>query len=122
MKYDVLFDSEYAYRVATVVLACAESGMSEMLIPDIVHKAMIPQSSVRYWIDIFESCGFIETVRYGYRKNSICHESRHVIIHIPNKKNLNHLYAYMWIQQWELNFLAQLQKPRQHLRLVPKAA
>ena len=107
-KYDTLFPSENAYRVITVLLACCENGEKEVLLPDITHKAKIHYNVARYWINIFDTCGFVNITRYENRENINCMPNRHVIVHLEDESELINLYNYMWIQRWEWKFIEDL--------------
>jgi len=106
--------------VATVLLACAESGDTEALVPDIAKMAKIHYSIALYWINIFESCGFINVTRYENRENAISRHNRHIVVHTTAQKRLSNLYNYMWLQHWEQKFLAGIGE--KHLSLVERAA
>ncbi len=121
-KYDTLFPSKNAFRVATVLLACAENGMHEILVPDIAHKAMIDYGTALYWIDIFATYEFIPINRYENRENGICRNNRHIIIGLTRKKKLAYLYNYMWLQKWAQELMNDLDVKPSHLKLVQDAA
>ncbi|PID52301.1 MAG: hypothetical protein CR972_02390 [Candidatus Moraniibacteriota bacterium] len=109
---EVLFNSENAYRVATTLMALVEIGLKEALIPDIATKANISQTATRYWIDTFESCKFISTTRYKHRKNAIRNNFPHIIVHMDKKEKISYLYNYMWLQEWEKRFCADIIPPK----------
>ncbi len=121
-KYDTLFPSKNAFRIATVLLACAENDMKEILVPDIAHKAMIDYGVALYWIDVFATCGFIRINRYENRENEICYKNRHIIVHLTTKKRLSHLYNYMWLQKWEQELMDDLSVKSSHLTLIQNVA
>ena len=106
-KHDTLF-TESAYRVISVLLACCEQGDKEVLLPDIAHKAKISYSTVLNWINIFNTCGFIDITRYENRKNINCMPNRHIIVHLTDELGLVNLYNYMWLQRWEQQFMEDL--------------
>ncbi len=108
VRRELLFNNENAYRVTTILLALSQGGLEETLIPDIAIKANISRSVAGYWIDIFESCGFIATTRYEHRKDAICKKQPHIIVHMKSKKKIAYLYNYMWLQKWEARFCADI--------------
>jgi hypothetical protein len=120
METKTLFPSENAYRIAAALLACTESNMTEVLIPDIARAAKVNYCTALYWIDIFEVCGYIHTHRYDYRKNAQCHYARHIIIHLDQSSKVKQIYNYMWIQSWENNLMQDLHVYQ--LQLIKKAA
>lgn len=114
-----LYGSELCYRVATVLLVLYESGEKETLIPDIAAKANISQANTRRWIDNLSRSGFVETIRYDDRQDSICRKRRHILVRLT--KNIPLLYMAMFLEKWEENFIKDI-CPQYHLRLLSKAA
>ncbi len=109
---NTLFSSEKVYRIITVLLAYAESGFKEALIPDIAQNAQVPYGVVLYWLNKFEIYGFIDITRYKNRANANNMYNRHIVVHLTRKKTLDSMYNAMWIQEWEKRMLKDLNVPQ----------
>jgi len=92
--------TENCYRIAAVLEALRTLGIKEALVPDIAHKAMVSQQSVRYWIKKLECLGIIEIHR-DIRNDSICRKRLHII---TKTKDSYPLYATMFLEKWEHDF------------------
>jgi len=122
MRENMPFFNEDAYRVSVALTACAESGLTETLITDIVRMVNVSYGSVYRWIGIFETCGCVCTTRYKNRKNIDGVFNRHVIIHLTNKKTLERLYKCIHTEDWEARLEEELNAESPNLKLVKKAA
>ena len=122
MRENMPFFNEDAYRVSAALTACAESGLTETLITDIVRMVNVSYGSVYRWIGIFETCGCIRTTRYENRKNIDGVFNRHVIIHLTNKRGLEGLYKCMQTDNWETKLEEELNARSPSLKLVKKVA
>ena len=100
----IIYPNLDAYKVATVLYARMLAGDKELLIPEITYIANMRYLTVWYWLNVFESHGFIRITRHKHRPNKLNFDNRHNIIHLTRPKQIPLLYSMLYKQKWMKSF------------------